>query len=136
MDALLTPTARLGRFSTALRCSAAIPSSGHSFRRSLDAAEQTCPAAWRQHVRRRYASVLPARPTWIRSFTMSRFFGIIIRMFAEPFAPHHRPHFHAYYQESVAVYSSDPVELLAGSLPLRQQRLVEAWAELHQMELA
>jgi len=66
---------------------------------------------------------------------LSRFFGIIIRMFAEPSAPHHRPHFHAYYQEAVAVYGIAPVELLAGSLPVRQQRFVEAWAELHQEEL-
>jgi hypothetical protein len=66
---------------------------------------------------------------------LSRFFGIIIRMYAEPLAPHHRPHFHAYYQESVAVYGLDPVELINGSLPLRQQRLVEAWAELHRPEL-
>ncbi len=48
---------------------------------------------------------------------------------------HHQPHFHAYYQESVAVYSIDPVELLTGQLPRRQSRLVEAWAELHQIEL-
>lgn len=27
------------------------------------------------------------------------------------------------------------VELIAGSLPKRQQRLVEAWAELHEAEL-
>ena len=55
-------------------------------------------------------------------------------MYAEPLAPHHRPHFHAFYQESVAVYGFDPVELMTGSLPLRQQRLVEAWAELHRDE--
>jgi len=66
---------------------------------------------------------------------LSRFFGIIIRMYAEPFAPHHCPHLHAYYQESVAVYALDPVGLMSGSLPLRQQRLVEAWAEMHQQEL-
>lgn len=66
---------------------------------------------------------------------LSRFFGIIIRMYAEPLAPHHRPHFHAYYQGSVAVYGLDPLELITGSLPLRQQRLVEAWAELHRPEL-
>lgn len=28
---------------------------------------------------------------------LSRFFGIIIRMYAEFGAPHHEPHFHAYY---------------------------------------
>jgi hypothetical protein len=31
--------------------------------------------------------------------------------------------------------AADPVELIAGSLPKRQKRLVEAWAELHQQEL-
>ena len=49
--------------------------------------------------------------------------------------PHHRPHFHAYYQDDVAVYGLDQIELIAGSLPKRQQRLVEAWAELHHAEL-
>lgn len=56
-------------------------------------------------------------------------------MYAEPGAPHHRPHFHAYCQDAVAIYSVDSIELMAGSLPRRQQRLVEAWAELHQAEL-
>jgi len=66
---------------------------------------------------------------------ISRFFGIIIRMYWEANAPHHAPHFHAYYQDDVAIYGIDPVDLLAGSLPRRQQRLVEARAELHQAEL-
>jgi hypothetical protein len=56
-------------------------------------------------------------------------------MFSEVGASHHRAHFHAYYQEQVAVFGIDPVEIISGSLPRRQQRLVEAWAELHQMEL-
>jgi hypothetical protein len=56
-------------------------------------------------------------------------------MFAEPSQPHHTPHFHAYYQEHVAVFSVSPVALIAGSIPQCQQRLVEAWAELHQDEL-
>jgi hypothetical protein len=66
---------------------------------------------------------------------LSRFFGIIIRMFVEVGGPHHIPHFHAYYQEDIAVFGIDPVELISGRLPKRQQRLVEAWAELHQAEL-
>lgn len=66
---------------------------------------------------------------------LSRFYGIIIRMFAEPDEPHHTAHFHAYYQEHTAVFSISPVTRIAGSLPQRQQRLVEAWAELHQTEL-
>jgi len=66
---------------------------------------------------------------------LSRFFGIIIRMYAEVGGPHHVPHFHAYYQNEVGIYSLDPIELIAGVLPKRQHRLVEAWAELHQAEL-
>lgn len=66
---------------------------------------------------------------------ISRFFGIVVRMFTEVGGPHHLPHFHAYFQEQVGVFGIEPVEMLAGSLPRRQHRLVEAWAELHQEEL-
>jgi hypothetical protein len=34
-----------------------------------------------------------------------------------------------------AAYSIDPIAQLAGALPIRQQRLVEAWAELYQEQL-
>ena len=57
------------------------------------------------------------------------------RMYAEPGAPHHHPHFHAYYQNQTAIYNIDSFELLGGELPVKQRRLVEAWAELHQGEL-
>ena len=67
---------------------------------------------------------------------LCRFFGIIIRMFAETGSPHHAAHFHAYYQSEVGIFSITPVDLIAGSLPVRQRRLVEAWAELHQAELS
>jgi hypothetical protein len=64
-----------------------------------------------------------------------RFFGIVIRMFAEPGAPHHLPHFHAYCQNAMAVFGIDPVDLIGGSLPQKERRLVEAWAEMHRGEL-
>jgi hypothetical protein len=67
---------------------------------------------------------------------ISRFFGIIIRMFAEPNVPHHRPHFHAYYQDAVGIFAIDEVEMIAGEFPRKQRRLVEAWAELHREELS
>jgi hypothetical protein len=63
---------------------------------------------------------------------LSRFFGIIIRMYVEAGAPHHGAHFHAYYQDHVGVFGIEPVEIIAGSLPAKQKRFVEAWAELHQ----
>lgn len=64
-----------------------------------------------------------------------RFYGIIIRMFAETGAQHHVAHLHVYYQDEKATYRIDVIALLAGSLPRRQQRLVEAWIELYQEEL-
>jgi Domain of unknown function (DUF4160) len=67
---------------------------------------------------------------------ISRFFGIVIRMFVEVGEPHHRPHFHAYYQDHVAVYAIDEIEPMGGELPRTQHRLVLAWAELHRAELA
>jgi Domain of unknown function (DUF4160) len=66
---------------------------------------------------------------------VSRFFGIIVRMCAEAGKQRHRPHSHVYYQDDVAIYGIDAIDPLAGTLPRRQQRLVEAWAELHQHEL-
>ncbi len=66
---------------------------------------------------------------------LSRLFGIIVRMFAEAVGHHHVAHFHAYWQDQVAVISIKPIDEIAGSLPTRQRRLVEAWAELHQQEL-
>jgi len=56
-------------------------------------------------------------------------------MYVEAGGQHHRPHFHAYYGNEVAIYALSPIELVVGSLPRRQQRLVEAWAELHEDEL-
>jgi Domain of unknown function (DUF4160) len=66
---------------------------------------------------------------------LARFLGIIIRMFAEPGAAHHRPHLHAFYQDDVGIVAIDVVEFVGGELPRRQRRLVEAWVELHQAEL-
>lgn len=66
---------------------------------------------------------------------ISRFFGIIIRMFTETGTQHHVPHLHAYYQDAEATYRIDTGEILVGALPRRHQRLVEAWIELYRDEL-
>ena len=66
---------------------------------------------------------------------ISRFYGIAIRMFVEAGGTHHVAHFHASCQDEEAVYRIDRLERLAGSLPRQQDRLVLAWAELHQQEL-
>jgi hypothetical protein len=56
-------------------------------------------------------------------------------MFVETGGQHQRPHFHAYYQDDAAVFAIDTIECLGGTLPKAQQRLVEAWAEIHRAEL-
>jgi hypothetical protein len=66
---------------------------------------------------------------------LSRFYGIVIRMYVEAGAPHHRPHFHAYYQNASMAVAIDNLEVLGGELPTPQRRLVEAWGELHRGEL-
>lgn len=66
---------------------------------------------------------------------VSRFFGIVVTMYWEADAAHMAPHFHVRYEDYRASYGIDPVVQLAGALPRRQQRLIEAWAELHQEEL-
>jgi hypothetical protein len=57
---------------------------------------------------------------------LSRFYGIVIRMFVEAGGQHNAADFHAYYQDSAGVFMIDPVELIGGSLPPQQRRLVEA----------
>ena len=67
---------------------------------------------------------------------LSRFFDIIVRMYMELGGQHNTPHLHAYYQNEVAVMGISPIELIAGTLPRRQQRLLEAPGQkLHQTEL-
>ena len=64
---------------------------------------------------------------------LSYFHGITIAMhWDEP--RHYAPHFHALYGEHEA--SIDLAgEVIAGHLPRRQLRLVQAWVELHADEL-
>lgn len=63
---------------------------------------------------------------------ISRFLGIIIRMFYEDHSP---PHFHAIYGKSEASFSIESLEMIAGDLPPRVKGLVIEWASLHQIEL-
>jgi len=66
--------------------------------------------------------------------TISIFYGIAIRMFFGP-AEHPPPHFHAIYGEHEAQVAIESGEIIAGKLPQRQLRLVQAWTELHRDEL-
>ena len=66
---------------------------------------------------------------------ISMFYGIIIRMYLIDNQHHNTPHFHAKYAEFEASISVEDGEILAGDLPRKQLRLVQAWTELHKDEL-
>ena len=63
--------------------------------------------------------------------TLSMFYGIIIRMF---FDDHNPPHFHAEYQGFKGVFDLEG-ELIEGDIPLKQCKLITAWAQIHNDEL-
>jgi hypothetical protein len=65
--------------------------------------------------------------------TISYFYGITIKMYWEE-SHHSVGHFHAEYAEYEASFDFAG-ELIAGELPKRQLRLVQAWVELHGEEL-
>lgn len=66
---------------------------------------------------------------------VSRFFGIVVTMYAEAGERHNTPHFHIRYGGQRATFSIEGGDLLAGALPRAQMRLVQAWIELHRSEL-
>ena len=68
--------------------------------------------------------------------TISSFYGILIRMYFFDAERHHSAHIHAQYQGQQAQFAIDSGELLAGTLPRAQTRLVQAWIEIHRDELA
>ncbi len=63
---------------------------------------------------------------------ISRFFGIIVRMYYDEHLP---PHFHATYGEDEAQIGIEPIQVLNGRLPNRVVSLVFEWSAIHQREL-
>lgn len=64
--------------------------------------------------------------------TISRFYGIVIRMY---FSDHAPPHFHAIYAGEEAVITIRTGQIIRGGLPERALRLVREWASIHRDEL-
>jgi hypothetical protein len=65
---------------------------------------------------------------------VSRFYGIVITMLFKDIKQHNKPHVHVTYGEHEASIGIDG-ELLAGTLPTKQFKLVQAWLVLHEEEL-
>ena len=63
---------------------------------------------------------------------ISRFLGIVIKMFFEDHSP---PHFHAVYGDYAAAFSIDSLKIIEGNLPPRIIGLVVEWASANQVKL-
>jgi hypothetical protein len=63
---------------------------------------------------------------------ISRFFGIVIKMYWDD---HNPPHFHAFYADALALIDIHSLSVFSGSLSPRALGLVIEWATLHQQEL-
>lgn len=65
---------------------------------------------------------------------LSRFKGIIIRMYYDDVAQHYKPHVHVFYGGEEAVVALDG-EVLSGRLPTKQYRMLNGWLALHEKEV-
>jgi hypothetical protein len=63
---------------------------------------------------------------------LSRFYGIIVRMFYDDHPP---PHFHAAYQGEEVQVNLETLEVMKGRIRRRALVLVLEWAALHRDEL-
>jgi hypothetical protein len=63
---------------------------------------------------------------------ISRFLGIVIKMFYDD---HNPPHFHVEYNEYLAEINIETLEILAGEIPNRIYTIVLEWATIHRKEL-
>ena len=67
--------------------------------------------------------------------TISIFYGILVSMYVFDSDRHHLPHIHDRYNEFKASIAIPNGDVLEGSLPVRQMKLIQAWIELHQDDL-
>lgn len=65
---------------------------------------------------------------------LSMFYGIIVRMQSEKGGKHNKPHIHAIYGENEIVAAIDG-QILEGSFPNKQLKLLLAWMAIHEDEL-
>ena len=65
---------------------------------------------------------------------LSRFYGIIIRMYFQQ-AEHNPPHIHALYGEDMAAIDIQTGGVLEGYLPPKALALVREWAAIHKNDL-
>ena len=65
---------------------------------------------------------------------ISRFYGIIIKMFFKP-KEHEPSHIHALYGEYIGVFDLATHEMTSGDLPNKAQELVKEWLDMYAVDL-
>ena len=65
---------------------------------------------------------------------LSRFYGIIIRMYFQQ-AEHNPPHIHAIYAEDTAEITIKTKEVIDGHLPPKALAMAREWITIHEEEL-
>lgn len=66
--------------------------------------------------------------------TISMFYGILVRMYAESGGQHNTPHLHAAVGGQEVVVALDGT-VLEGEIPKAKMHLLTAWMEIHRDEL-
>ncbi len=65
---------------------------------------------------------------------LSRFYGIIIRMYFLQ-SEHNPPHIHAIYNEDVAAIDFMTGDIIEGHLPPKALNMVQEWVAIHRKDL-
>lgn len=65
---------------------------------------------------------------------ISRFYGIIIKMFFKP-KEHEPSHIHALYGEYVGIFDLRTMEMTEGDIPIKAQGLIKEWVSRNQQAL-
>lgn len=65
---------------------------------------------------------------------ITRFYGIVIKMFFKP-KEHEPSHIHALYGEYVGEFNIMTLEMIEGDLPPKAQELVREWLRLYSSQL-
>ena len=59
---------------------------------------------------------------------LSRFYGIIIKMYFNDTQQHHKPHIHAFYGDYEAVVAVDgELKIIIGWLAIHEEEVYKAW---------
>ena len=65
---------------------------------------------------------------------ISKFYGIIIRVYFKDNEQHKFPHLHASYNNENAVFNFES-KRIEGTMPIKKRKIVEAWIIIHKKEL-